>query len=1122
MAFPARSNCERFSIAAGVWLAALLFLSVSFPAHAQSTSTILGVVKDPTGAVVPGATVTIQNADTSQTRTASTGDDGAYRVPALQAGHYTVKVEKPGFTSHLDQGITLDVAQELSVNPVLQLGSTAQQVSVTSEISQINTTTSSTGGLVNDQEMSELPLNGRNYIDLSLMQPGIQQNINNGALGAMIGTVFSSNGGPTISNNFVLDGTSIVNQSGWGSSSMAGTTLGVDGIKEYKIITSSVPAEYGMTMGSQMVMVSKSGTNAFHGDVFDYLRNSALAARNYFDPAKIPNLQRNNFGGSFGGPLKRDKTFFFATYEGLRQNQGFTVLDQVAAAGCHGPAGTVITNTQCPQLGTTPSATISQITAPLLALYPNPTDTIHNTFSFPTSSVTGVDYGQIRVDQNFSPADTLFGRYTIDSGNVDSASSSTTSLTGFTGVGFPQIRALGTSRDQFLTLSENHIFSPSLLNTARISFSRTNFRYQGVYDPSLSAAPSLVGGHLIGGVAVGGLSMFGIFNATTPVTHTQNIYSFSDDIYYARGKHGFKFGTLINHYDSGQTVTFRSSGSVSYSGVANFLKAIPSSYFIPNPNADFNRDFRYNTFGFYAQDDWRVASRLTLNIGLRYEFMTTPRELNGKEYAIRNHELDPAVTHGPVMLNKSYYNFSPRAGFAWDVFGNGKTSLRGGIGLYYDVGNIGEAFTANAGGMPPLSSAVTITTTGTTPVSFPFVYPAGSIGSSLNAVDYNANQPHMLNYNLTAERQLPGGVVLSVAYVGSRGAHLWQEKEGNPAIPTAVANGIDYWSTQVPACASAVGTGTCRVNPSFASMQLDSTTGDSWYNSLQTVVTKRLSRGLEFQGSYTWSHSLDAVSGQLSGTDCLSSGMDHNIDPNNSRTGNDFGPSCFDLRHNLRFNLLYHLPAFKSEGLLAQATNGWWVGNIVSVQTGYPFSPSLPINRSQSAAFATGPFDRVDVGAATVAPGQIGPDGSVNSAKVTFIPYNAATVITGNPQQWFNPLMFSMQPLAPCPNNSALTCGRLGDASRGMLRGPGLGTWNFSLVKDTAVPRLGEAGSVQFRAEFFNILNRTNFGIPSGNVFSGSASDKGAYSEAPLSSAGQITNTSTTSRQIQLALKIVF
>ncbi|HVZ60065.1 MAG TPA: TonB-dependent receptor, partial [Terriglobales bacterium] len=1101
---------------AKVWLTAFLFVVTALPALSQTTSSILGVVKDPSGAVVPAASITIQNVDTAQARTTSTGNDGAYRVPALQAGHYTVKVEKAGFKTQIEQGIILDIAQELSINPVLQVGTSEQQVSVTGEMSQVNTTSSSMGGLVDENKMSELPLNGRNYIDLSLMQPGVAQNKNNGGLGGMIGTVFSSNGAPTISNNFLLDGTSTVNQSGWGSSSMAGTTLGVEGIKEYKVVTSTFSAEYGMTMGSQMVVVSKSGANRFHGSVFEYLRNSALDARNYFDPAKIPPFKRNNFGASLGGPIRHDKTFFFTTYEGVRQNLGFTVLDQVPAAGCHGPAGRVITNVQCPQLGTTSSVTVNANTAPLLALYPNPTNAANNTFTFPASSITNVDFGQMRIDHNFSDADTLFGRFTIDQSDIDSASSATTSLNAFSGIAFPQTRGAGASRNQFLTLSENHIFSPALLNTARISYSRTNFKIRGVYDASLASAPSFVAGQPIGQFTVGGLTAFGVLNATTPVTHTQNIYAFSDDLYYVKDRHAFKFGTLINYYDSGQLASFRTSGQVAYSNITNFLRGIPSSYNIPTPGSDYDRDFRYKTLGFYAQDDWRATSRLTLNLGLRYEFMTTPKELNGKEYAFRNHQMDTAFTKGPVIENKSYFNFSPRVGFAWDIFGNGKTAMRGGAGIYYDVGNLGEAFTANAGGMLPLASSLTVINTTTNAViGFPLVYPANASGFTLGTLDYNSNQPHLVNYNLSLERQLPGEVVLSVAYVGSRGAHLWQAREGNPAPPTALVNGVPYWSTLVPACSNVVPT--CRANPSLASITLISTTGQSWYNSLQTVVSKRLSKGLQFQASYTWSHSLDATMGQLAGTDCLASGMDTGVDPNYSKSGTDYGPSCFDIRHNLRFNLLYHLPTLQTNSILSKVVNGWWVGNIVSVQTGYPFSPVMPISRSQSSRRTSTPMDRVNLNTATVAPGQTGPDGQVNTTTKTFIPYDAATVITGNPQQWFNPLMFSMPAISACPNNATLSCGTLGNAPRGLLRGPGLGTWDLSVVKDTAVPFLGEAGSVQFRAEFFNVLNRTNFGMPAGNVFSGATTNRSAYSEAPLSSAGQITNTATTARQVQLA-----
>src|SRR6202789_595486 len=419
----------------------LLLLTV-MPAFAQFTSVILGTVTDTTGAVIGGARVTVTDEDTAQTRTVTTSSDGTYRVPALRTGHYKVKFEAEGFKVETREGLTLDVAQELAVNVSLQVGASAQEVTVTGGETQIQTASSSLSGLINERQMADLPLNGRNYINLTLMLPGVAQNLNNSSLGGMSGTVFSSNGAPTMSNAFLLDGTSLVNQSGWGAASMAGTTLGVDGIQEFKVITSGFSAEYGMAMGSQMVMVSRGGTNQFHGDVYDYLRNSALNARNYFDPTTIPGFQKNNFGGSFGGPIKKDKTFFYGVYEALRVNLGFTVADVVPAAGCHGVAGTVITNTACPQLGSNPSVTIanSQIAA-LLALYPNPTggtDTAPS-FSFKTPDTQSVNYGQIRVDHNFSATDSLFGRYTIDQ-SIISDPTAGFSTTAFTGVAFPQWR----------------------------------------------------------------------------------------------------------------------------------------------------------------------------------------------------------------------------------------------------------------------------------------------------------------------------------------------------------------------------------------------------------------------------------------------------------------------------------------------------------------------------------------------------------------------------------------------------------------------------------------------------------------------------------------------------------
>jgi len=1124
----------------------LLLLSLSsYPAvlHAQSSNGfIAGRLTDPSKAAIVDAKVAAINAGTNVRNEGATNDSGEYYLTNLPPGSYRIEIEKTGFKKLIKPDVVVHAQDALAIDFEMTLGSGSDSITVEGGAPLVDTTSSELSGLVNSKKIEELPLNGRNYIDLSLLQAGVTNSLNSTGttgFGGMTGTLYSSNGAPVISNNFLLDGTQITNQSDWGTASFAGTTLGVDGIQEYKVLTSAYDASYGMRMGSEMVMISKSGINQYHGDVFEYLRNSALNARNFFDRPKIPQLEKNNFGASFGGPIGKRKIFFYAVYEGLRENLGFTANDLVPAAGCHGAAGTVITEAACPTLGLAPGGSVTianEDIAALLSLYPNPNNGT-NSYLFGPSTKAGVDFGQIRFDQRFSSSDTFFTRYTTDSANVNSASNQGTPIT--SGTSFPEFRGGGKDFDQFITLSDTHVISPSMSNTARLAFSRTNF---GSFPIEVGSLPTgivpFIAGRAFGSFSIANLTSVGNGRLVGPPDslHLQNIYSFGDDLYYQRGKHNLRFGTLLNRFDEALTVPVAYEGSASYSSFANFIQGIPLSYGGPLTGSDINRYFRYNTLGFYAQDDYHDTSRLTVNMGLRYEFMTTPREVEGRQYAIQSLTTDSTVlpggelaawTSGPVMQNRTYWNFSPRFGFAWDVFGDGKTAVRGGGGIYYDVGNLGGAFINEADGSYPAILG-TFTNPANAVVTFPITPPtvasvlSSNLANSIVTVSYHAGQPYNIQYNLTIQRQLDRNTAISVAYVGSRGVHLWQQLEGNPTIPIAVVNGVQYWPSSAPLCQIGI-IPTCRINPNFGSVNTNNTVGVSYFDSLQVVVSKRLSSGLEAQGAYTYGHSLDTPIGQLVGADCgAAPGMDTGLSSNTR--ANDYGPSCFDVRHNFHMSLLYHFPNFKSNGVLSKFVDGWWMGNIISLQTGLPFTPILANNRSNSGNLSN-MADRVDINTQSISQGTIltNARGGAYVTGTNFILYNPKTVITGNPNQWFNPNMFHMQPMVPCPNDAALTCGTLGDAARGILRGPGLGDWDFSLVKDTAVSLLGEQGSVEFRGEIFNSLNHPNFGMPaSATVFNGAASVLGAYQQTPLAGVGQITTTVTTSRQIQFALKLIF
>ncbi len=1046
--------------------------------------TVSGVVSDSSGAVIPGALVTATNRGTGVIRTTQTSSNGRYTLAALPAGVYDVKAEAPAFTARVQQGLEVAIGQESVANFTLSVGATAETVAVTAEAPLVQTTSGSLGGLVDQQKVSELPLNGRNFNSLVLLQTGIaehKQTSLTSSTGA--GLVFSSNGAPIRSNYMTMDGANMASAEGLTGVSITGTMLGVEGIQEYRVITNSFPAEYGMTMGSQITIATKSGTNRFHGSLFDFLRNSKLDARNFFDrklhesDPRIPPFRRNNFGGSLGGPFRKDKSFFFVTYEGTRESLGVTKVLATPTAAVR-QDGAIIGGVVVPQIA--PSV------RPYLALYPLPTEPLPTDptgasgvgrFNYIFKQPTREDYGQFRVDHNFSERDSLFSRYTIsDTGQTDSAEN------------WPMFPRIGSSRGQFITLAENHTISSTLLSLFRLSFSRTFGRYDSptIMDPNLE----FVRGWGLGSIAPGS-GVTGLGPNTPWILFNQNLFTVSNDLFWARGSHTVKYGLLANRYQVFVEPTSSKRGGYSFANLRDFLQGIPRQFTVVTPGSVSYRHYRWYTYGFYIQDDWRVSPKLTLNLGLRYEFNTSVNEHSGRGSHLEDVTRDAAFVVTPPLFDngRSYKNFGPRFGFAWDPHGDAKMAVRGGFALLYDVANMAGAAQINATASPPFSSRSTVTATAAVPIAFPKpVIPPESVGKGIRIADFRLQQPHMLHYNLTVERRLPGSISASVAYVATRGINLYQSKEGNPTVPGGIPQGGSCvarpagqtYVTDGPKCW--FGTEP-RLNPNWEENEFKTSAGDSWYNGLQVSVQRRLGQGLQLQSSYTWSKALDTTQGQKGGESGGTSNI--GVDPDNPRV--DKGSADFDTRHSWTVNALYRLPSFGLRGAAEKILGGWRMGSIFSIKSGLPFSPNLSGNRSRSRVQA-GNADRPDL-----VPGR-----------------KPSDIILGGPNRYFDPTAFSIQP-----------AGFLGTASRNFLQGPGQANVDFSLIKEIALPFLGEGGRMDFRMEFFNVLNRANFNIPVGGRTVYTANEISAPS-TPQATAGSIDRTRGDARKIQFGLKLAF
>jgi hypothetical protein len=1057
---------------------------------------------------VPAATVTARNVDTGQSRSDTTGADGSYRFNALPVGNYEIRVERGGFQTAVRSGLTLAVAQEAVVNVELQVGTSSQTVEVTAEAPLVNTTNGTLGGLVNEARVTDLPLNGRNYIDLSLLQPGVQIAQNRSAGEA---AWISSNGAPVISNYYLLDGTPTRNLYGRNPSSQTATVLGVDAIQEFRMITNAMPAQYGMAMGSELVVVSKSGTNQFHGDVFEYLRNSALDARNFFDydylsgGPRTPPFERNQFGASLGGPIRKDKTFFFANWEALHQRLGVSYAPASIAPGCFGVAGAVITNTACPQLGSVSSVTINPVIAPILALYP-PANFPDNTYRYVDNQPTLDNYGDARIDQTFSAKDTAFVRFTTDQATLTYQSQL-----------FPPFVDIPNSQNNWITAGETHLFNTNFLSTARFSWAGTRLATGGAPNEFLVGPQySLVAGQPLGQVDIGGVSELGP-DVPIPIIFRQYIWTGSGDFSYTHGRHSIKFGTLINHFTQEPINNVLTRGSIGFNTLADFLTGQPAiaMRMTLSPGITTARDYQYWTLGFYTQDDWRATNRLTLNLGLRYEFNTVPQEVNGIQASIRNPVTGTTPIHGSLMDNHSLHNFGPRFGFAWDVFGDGKMAVRGGYALLYDIMNLADAMSLVPVGEPPYSS-FGFNFAPPPLTSLPLSFPSPVL--ALQMMDYNMQQPSIDQYNLTIERQLPWQMNLQVTYAGSLGRHLINTgEEGNPVVPLGVPSVVGGATTCAPlpggqapnltsmvygsatACWLPTETDANRVNPNYSSIAYRTANGNSVYNALEVELDKRLTSGLQFQSSYTWSKSIDEMENVFGSdnTSVESAGVTDAFHPFTER-----GPSVFDVGQNWRFNLLYNFPNPRSKEFVGKMLSGWKVAAIETVLTGFPFTPCLAANQSFSQISNFPPCnDRPNL-----VPGRS--LSSITSGTSQGCTDLAGQVIApgtplGTPNMWFDPCAFTLPP-----------AGFLGNAGRNILRGPGEAETDLTFAKDTKLAFLGEAGALEFRADFFNIFNKANFQFGSLGL--------GAALAVDTSAVGILKDTATTPRQIQFALKLLF
>lgn len=1046
---------------------AVLSLALSH-GNAQSTAaTVSGTITDVSGAAVAGARVEVRNLGTGIVKATVSDNQGRYRVPELIVGAYEVQAAQPGLQSTIRRGITLTVGSEAVVDFSLALGQTQQTVTVEAQPSQVDTSSATVSTLVEPAQMNDLPLNGRNFEQLLTLAPGVQTIPASG--GGLYGRQdnYSIAGSRPLGQAFMIDNQNFLTFFGHATGSgSAGTSLGMEAIAEFRTLTNTYGAQFGGN-GAVVNAVSKSGTNALHGSGYEFLRNSALDARSPFDTyikpgntsASPPPFRRNQFGGSIGGPVRKDKAFFFVNYEGLRAEQGVSAVtpnvpDENAHRG-YLPCPVAGAAFVCNSATNLAFVGLPSSIAPIMALFPSvaPSPTGLGSLTTIANNITHENYLLARFDYNLSAEDSILARYVRDYALF---------RTPLNGSSLPLFPEADNTANQFATLEERHIFSPKLVNLARISFSRPV--ETAAQDTPQVAALAFVPGQPNGRVAVAGTTI-GPF-MLLPYNLVPNHFVAGDDVIWTSGSHGIRAGVTVERVDDNTSSPQALGGTYTFPGLLNFLQAAPSAVAVPL--AGQTNSFRQLRTSFvtpYMEDEWKVSRRLTLNLGLRYEWGSNPSEKHGLLHNLDKFANGAAQGAGlnsvPAAFGRNITtrNWAPRAGFAYDPFADHRTSIRGGFGIFYNLLTGRDI-------LPAYWLALPFNLGGASNPAFPNPF-AGNVNPPLPSLAqgmyyWAGSTPAVMQYNVNIQRDLGSGLILTVGYTGSRGEHLLLTREFNPpqiangAFGTAGPNG-----TTVP---------NVRLNPALQGLAIRDTVGNSNYNALIVSLNHRFTRRWQAQVSYTYSKSLDNGSaGQ--GAEGGPSAPQAIQNPYNAAL--EYGRSTFDRTQSLRISSVYALPG---RGALL---GGWQITGLFSRATGAPMSLLVG-------------FDRAGLG---------------GGVRPNLAPGATGNPTLGGPNRYYDPGAFVLQPV-----------GTLGNLGRDTLSGPGLVNVDGAVLKNTRIRKISEVFNTQFRVEFFNLANHPNWGQPVNSLFLNGVGAGGTRNPA----AGRITSVLGNTRQIQFGLKFIF